>query len=66
MKSRLKEAIKERGITQKFIYDKVGINKSTMTELVNGKRDPSLQTAYRISKVLGVKIEDIWYEDDEE
>jgi DNA-binding XRE family transcriptional regulator len=65
MKSRLKEILNQRGIKQQFIADKVGVHKATLTRIVKGKTDPSLQTAYRIAQVLGLKIEDIWYEEEE-
>lgn len=64
MKTRLKEILTQRGIKQQFIADKVGVHKTTLTRIVKGNTDPSLQTAYRIAQLLELKIEDIWYEDE--
>jgi len=60
MKSRLPQIIEEQGIKKKYICEKVEINKSTMTRLLNGSL-PSLPVAYKIAKLLNKRIEDIWY-----
>jgi putative transcriptional regulator len=66
MKSRLKEIMKNQGRTQNWLAEKVDVNKSTISQIINNKNVPTLIVAYRIAKILGLKIEDIWYEDDTE
>lgn len=61
MRSRLREVLKKQGRSQKWLCEKVGVNKSTMTELVNEKHLPSLPVAIRIAQTLGVIVEEIWY-----
>ncbi|MBD1379247.1 helix-turn-helix transcriptional regulator [Metabacillus arenae] len=64
MQTRLKEVIEERGIMQKFLVDKTGVTTNTMSGYVTGRQIPSVKNAYRIAKVLGVKVEDIWYDEE--
>ena len=63
MECKLKEILEEEGRTQKWLCQKAGVTTTTMTSLVTRKRLPTLPVAYRIAKVLGVKIEDIWFEE---
>jgi putative transcriptional regulator len=63
--SRLREVIDSKGVKYKYIYDNVGINKSTMSGLLNG-RIPSYPIAYKIAKLLEVPMEEIWYEEENE
>lgn len=66
MNSRLKEVMKSQGRTQNWLAEQVGVNKSTISQIITNKTTPTLLVAYRVAKVLGLKIEDIWYEDDSE
>lgn len=63
LESRLKYILKEQGRTQTWLTEKVGVNKSTISDVVNGKRIPTLLVALRIAKTLDVKVEDIWFEE---
>jgi putative transcriptional regulator len=63
--SKLREIVDNKRIKYKYIYETIGINKSTMTDLLNG-RIPSYPVAYRISKLLDVPMEEIWYEEENE
>ena len=63
MKSRLKEILDERGIKYRFVAKKANIASSTMSALVKGGL-PTLPVAYRIARVLEMKLEDIWIEED--
>ncbi|MBG9548470.1 helix-turn-helix transcriptional regulator [Cytobacillus firmus] len=63
MKSRLKDILDERGIKQSHFVKKFGISPKTMSALYRGETTPTLINAYRIAKELGLKIEDIWWEE---
>ncbi len=65
MKSRLKEILDNRGMKYSFVAKKANIASSTMSALVKGGL-PTLPVAYRIAKVLDMRLEDIWIEDDYE
>ncbi|MDU0153962.1 helix-turn-helix transcriptional regulator [Bacillus cabrialesii] len=66
MKTNLKNIIEKDGRSQKFIAAKVGISETAFSSLKNGKSIPSLPVAYKIAKLFGVAIEDIWYMEDPE
>ncbi|WAI27850.1 MAG: helix-turn-helix transcriptional regulator [Bacillus paranthracis] len=65
MKSHLKEILDNRGIKYSFVAKKANIANSTMSALIKGGL-PTLPVAYRIAKVLDMRLEDIWIEDDYE
>jgi DNA-binding XRE family transcriptional regulator len=52
----------ERDKSQTWLADEVGVSDATISQIKKGKRIPTLQVAYKIAKVLDLKIEDIWYE----
>jgi DNA-binding XRE family transcriptional regulator len=56
----------ERDKSQTWLADEVGVSDATISQIKKGKRIPTLQVAYKIAKVLDLKIEDIWYEDKNE
>ncbi len=63
-KCRLKEIKKDQGWSQKWLGEKIGVNKSTITDLMNEKHLPSLPVAIKISKVISVPVEKIWTEEE--
>lgn len=60
VKSKLADILNDRGIKQKFVSDKAEIGRNTVSEMVKG-HTPSLGSALKVAKVLGVSVEDIWY-----
>lgn len=58
---RLGEIIRERGLRQDWLCQKSGVSQANMSRLASGKMFPTVLTAHRISRALGLKIEDIWY-----
>lgn len=57
--NRFREILDERGMKQKFIAEKAGISTTSVSGIYNGHL-PQLETALKIAKVLGLKVEDIW------
>lgn len=55
----LREEIECRGITQKKLAEEIGIKVSLLNELVNGKRDFTIQYALLIEAALGIDA-DFW------
>lgn len=53
---RLKEAIKQADITQKYIAEELDISTTAMTNYIKG-RIPDATILYNISKLLGVSME---------
>ncbi len=54
--SRLKETIKECGLTQKSLAERVGLSVTAMNNYVAG-RIPDAKLMYKICDVLGIRIE---------
>ncbi len=60
MKNRVKEFRAKKKMTQEEFAGKLGVSRQTVIAIENGKYDPSLPLAFKISRVLGKKIEYIF------
>ncbi|MFH1393450.1 MAG: helix-turn-helix transcriptional regulator [Candidatus Micrarchaeota archaeon] len=60
MKNRLKELRARDSLTQEELASKVGVSRQTIIAIENGKYDPSLSLAFRISRVFKERIEGIF------
>ena len=61
MKSRVRYYRQETGITQKELGKMAGVTRQTINSLENGKYNPSLTLAYKITIILGFKnIHDVF------
>ena len=66
MKNRLEEIRKSNGITQEELASILEVSRQTIGSLENGRYNPSIILAFKISKYFGLTIEDIFiYEDGE-
>ncbi len=63
MNNRLKALRAERHWTQADLADKADVSRQTINAIEKGKFDPSLPVAFRISKVLGMTIEEIFIDE---
>lgn len=66
MENRLRELRELKNLTQEDIAEKVGVSRQTIISLEKGKYNPSIILAYRLSKIFGLSIEDIFIFHDEE
>lgn len=67
MKSRIKYLRQEMGITQKVLAEQVEVSRQTINALENGKYNPSLLLAHKITRLLKQEhIEDVFLFEDEE
>jgi putative transcriptional regulator len=57
---RLKQVLDERGMKQDFLCKQTNITNKSMSSLCRGESLPSLKNSLKISKALGMKVEDIW------
>ena len=57
MKNRLKELRQAAGLTQQQLAEALGVSRQTVISIENGKYDPSLPLAFKLSRRLGVTIE---------
>lgn len=51
-------------LTQEALADKLKVTRQTVLAIEKEKYDPSLELAFKISKLFGVKIEDIFIYDE--
>ena len=65
MKNRSKEFREKFNLTQQDLAEKVGVSRQTIISLENGKYNPSIFLAYKISKVFNSMIEDIFIFEEE-
>lgn len=61
IKSNLREVIDKRGIKQSWLAEQSKVTPTTLSQIVTGKRTPTLEVAFRIAKVLDLRIDELWY-----
>jgi DNA-binding XRE family transcriptional regulator len=64
VKNKLKEILNKRGIKQVWLAEKAGMTKQTLSNCITNRFNVSLETAIRLSNVLQMKVEDIFYIED--
>lgn len=65
MKNRLEELRKERGLRQEELAAALEVTRQTIGSLENGRYNPSILLAFKLSRYFGLPIEDIFiYEED--
>lgn len=52
-------------MTQKELAGQIGVTRQTVNAIEGGKYSPSLEVAFRIAKVFGKPLEDVFQFDDE-
>lgn len=57
--NRIKEVLAEKGKTQVWLADKLGLEFVTVSRYANNHRQPSMERLAEIAKALGVKIKDL-------
>ncbi len=56
---RIREVLEEKGKTQTWLADKLGVDFVTISRYVNNHREPSMERLHQIAKALGVKVRDL-------
>ena len=65
MKNNLEEIRKKSNYTQEELADKLGVSRQTINSLENGKYNPSIQLAFKLSKFFNLSIEALFiFEED--
>lgn len=64
MRNRLKVLRAERDWSQAVLAERLGVSRQTVNAIERGKYDPSLQLAFKMSRVLGQPIESMFYPDE--
>ena len=60
--NRIKEVLKEKGISQTWLADKAEKSYNTINEYARNKRQPSLEDLYKIAEILNVSAKELLVE----
>ncbi|HQF62270.1 MAG TPA: helix-turn-helix transcriptional regulator [Anaerolineaceae bacterium] len=66
MKNQLKVLRAQRDWSQADLADRLDVSRQTVNAIETGKYDPSLPLAFKIARLFGVTIEQIFEEEPEE
>lgn len=62
MKPRIREIRLSKGLMQKYCAEQVGIQQQLWSQYESGTRYPRIDRAYKIAKVLSVKVNELYEE----
>lgn len=62
LKERVKVLLKDRGITQAELAEKIGVQGGTLSNAISGRYSPTLDTLERIAEALGVSVAELFAE----
>ena len=66
LKNNIRKLRYENGeITQEELAEKIGVTRQTIASMEQGKYSPTLVTAFRVARVFGVSLEEVFTWDDE-
>lgn len=65
MKNKLEEIRKQHGITQEELAEKLEVSRQTISSLENGRYNPSILLAFKIAKVFGLSVEEVFIYEEE-
>ena len=63
MKNRLKVLRAERDWSQAELAGRLGVSRQAVNAIETGKHDPSLPLAFRLARLFGISIEEIFDDD---
>jgi putative transcriptional regulator len=62
MKPQIKKLIVAKGMKQKDVAKEIGVSSQQLSNWINGVSYPRFEAAYRLAKVLGCKLDDLYSE----
>lgn len=66
IKNRLKVILAEKNVNQTELLNELGISKSTLSNIINGKQNATLETALDLARILNTSVENIFYKEDQQ
>ena len=66
MKNKIEAIRTERGIRQDELAKALGVSRQTISSLETGRYNPSITLAYKIAKLFGMTIEEVFCFEEEE
>ena len=64
MRNHLRSLRQDREMTQQALADALGVSRQTVHSIEAGKYDPSLPLAFKIARMLGLTIEQVFIPED--
>ena len=64
MKNNIKVYRAMNDLTQENLAEKIGVTRQTIHAIEKGKYDPSLELAFKLSRLFGARIEEIFFYED--
>jgi len=61
MKNNIKQLRKKAGLRQEDMAALLGVSRQTIIAIENDKYNPTLELAMKIAKLLGLRVEDIFF-----
>jgi len=66
LKNKIRELREQLNLTQQALAEKVEVSRQTIISLENGRYNPSIFLAYKISKVFNLSIEIVFIFEEED
>ena len=63
MRNRIADLRSEQAWTQADVAQRVGVSRQTINAIETGKFDPSLPVAFRLARLFGLKIEELFLDE---
>lgn len=60
MESRIRELLKERGLTISYLAEQIGTTQTSLSRALGKKGNPTYETLSKIAKVLSIDISDLF------
>ena len=60
--NRIKEVLKEKGIKQIWLADKLGKSYNMVNGYVQNRRQPSIECLYEIAEILNISVKELLVE----
>ena len=64
MRNTVKQLRKQAGLRQEDMAKELGVSRQTIIAIENDKYDPTLELAMKISRLLGLHVDEIFFLDD--
>lgn len=66
MRNRLRQLRTERGMTQENLAELVSVSRQTIISIEAGRYNPSLELAFKLSRVFALPLEQIFFYEEEQ
>jgi putative transcriptional regulator len=64
MRNRIRVLRAEKNWTQAELARRLDVSRNTMNAIENNRYDPSLSLAFRLAKLFGLRMEDVFQDED--